>query len=171
MGLSARTRIHLQGEGILIPDDLVDFTSKDSWDQIMDNCKCPARILDPAKVEQFIAQEAFQLPTKSLMRFKVSAKAVDYDSKTDRQLTTPGMTYEQRLKNFKAEWDSLQERKAENDDSALPIIYKNLPITQWFEAHKAFNSNYIGQSGCPLIWIFRDNVSVAMAEALTVNQP
>ena len=76
MVLSARTRIHLQGEGILIPDDLTNFTSKDSWDQIVENCKRPARILDPANVGQFIAQEAFQLPAKSLMRLKVAAKAV-----------------------------------------------------------------------------------------------
>ena len=78
MGLSARTHIHLQGGVILIPDDLIDFTSKYSWDQILDNCKCPARIPDPANVEQFIAQEAFQLPTKSWMRLKASAKAVGY---------------------------------------------------------------------------------------------
>ena len=56
MGHSARTRIYLQGEGILIPDDLIDFTSKYSWDQILDNCKRPARIPDPANVGQFIAQ-------------------------------------------------------------------------------------------------------------------
>ena len=61
--------------------------------------------------------------------------------------------------------------KAANDDSALPIISKTLPITQWFEAHEAFNSNYIGQIGFPLSWIFRYNVAVAVAEALTVNQP
>ena len=169
-GLSTRTRIHLQGEGILIPDNLIEFTSKDSWDKIVDNCKCPESIQDPANVWQLIAQEVFQLPEKSLTRLKVSAKAVEYYSKTDRSLMAPGITYEQRLKNFKADWDSLQERKVANNDSALPIISKTLPITQWFEVHEAFNSNYIVQSGCPLSWIFRDNVAVAMTEALTVNQ-
>ena len=103
------------------------------------------------------------------MRLKVSTKVVEYYSKTDRLLMAPGITYEQRLKNFKAEWDSLQERKVSNDDSALPIISKNLPITQWFELHEVYNSNYIGQSGCPHLWIFRDNVAVAMVEALTMN--
>ena len=171
MGLSAQTRIYIQGEGILIPDDLIDFTRKDSWDQIVDKCKLPTRIPYPANVGQFIAQETFHLPPKSLMRLNMSAKAVGYYSKTDRPLTAPGITYEQRLNNFKAEWDSLQERKAANNDSALPIISKNFPITQWFEAHKAFNFNYIGQSGCPLSWIFRDNVAVSVAETLTANQP
>ena len=105
MGLSARTRIHLQGEGILIPDNLIDFTSKDSWEQIVDNCKRPARITDTANVGQFIAQEAFQLPKKSLMRLKVAEKAVEYYSKTDRLLTASRMTYKQSLNKFKAEWD------------------------------------------------------------------
>ena len=81
------------------------------------------------------------------------------------------MTYKQCLKKFKAEWDSLQERKAANDDLALPIIYKTSPITQWFEAHEYFNSNYIGLSGYPLSWILRDNVAVSVSEAITVNQP
>ena len=85
------------------------------------------------------------------MRLKVSTKVVEYYSKTDRLLMAPGITYEQRLKNFKAKCDSLQERKAANNDSALPIISKNLPINQWFEAHESFNSNYIVQSGCPLL--------------------
>ena len=77
MGLSARTPIHLQGEVILIPEDLIDFTSKNSWYQIMDNCKRPTRIPDPANIGQFIAQEALQLPGKSLMRLKVAAKDVE----------------------------------------------------------------------------------------------
>ena len=51
------------------------------------------------------------------------------------------MIYDQLLKKFKAEWDSLQERKASNDDSALPIISKTLPITKLFEAYETFNSN------------------------------
>ena len=169
MGLSTRTCIHLQGERILIADNLIDFTRKDYWDQIVDKCKRCTRIPDPANVGQFIAQEDLQLPETSLMRLKVSAKALEYYSKTEFPVTAPGITYKQRLKNFKAEWDSLQERKADNNDSDLPIISKTLTITLWFEAHEAFNSNYIGQSGCPLSWIFRDNVAVAVVEALTAN--
>ena len=105
------------------------------------------------------------------MRLKVAAKAVYYYYKTDRLLMALGMIYDQRLKNFKAEWDSIQERKAAIDASDLPIISKTLPITQWFEANETFNSNYIGKSRCPLLWIFRDNVAVAVAEVITANQP
>ena len=129
MGLSACTCIHLQGEGILIPEDLIDFTSKDSWEQIVENCKRPDRIPDPANIGKFIVQDAFQLPAKSFMRLKVAAKAVEYYSKMDRLLTAPRIIYDHRLKNFKAEWDSLQERKSVNYDSALPIISNTLPIT------------------------------------------
>ena len=67
MGVSHRTRMHLQDEGIVDPEDLRDFVLDSSWDQIVGNCKRPGQIMAgvPAALTN---QAAFLLPAKALMR-------------------------------------------------------------------------------------------------------
>ena len=48
MGLSNHTRVYVQGEGIDRPDDLQEFTEKDAWDQIIENCKRPPQTTNAA---------------------------------------------------------------------------------------------------------------------------
>ena len=105
------------------------------------------------------------------MRLKVDAKAVKYFSSIDRPLTAAMMTWDKLLNNFKLEWDSLQEMEMGNDDSSLPIISKTFPIEKWFDAHETYCTNYVGQSGCTLSWIYRDKSAVPAAEALAPDQP
>ena len=57
MGLSNCTCLHLQSEGIVRPDDLIEFNESDSWKKIIKNCKCPERITDPNNAGQTIVQE------------------------------------------------------------------------------------------------------------------
>ena len=150
MGLSAQTRIHLQGKGILIPDNLIDFTKQGFLGPNCGQLQVSCQDSGSCQCWAIHCSGGIPAPHKIINCIKVSAKAMEYYSKTDRPLTVPGITYEHLLKNFKVEWDSLQKRKSANNDSAIPLISKTFPITQWFEAHEAFNSEYIGQSGCPL---------------------
>ena len=46
MVLSHCTCLYLQSEGIVSSDDLIEFTASDSWKQIIENCKRPAKITD-----------------------------------------------------------------------------------------------------------------------------
>ena len=62
MGLSHRTRVHLQDEGINHPEDLAEFTKKETWDQIVENCKRPPQIPDPDEEGALVNQQPFQLP-------------------------------------------------------------------------------------------------------------
>ena len=78
MGLYHHTILHLQSEGIVRPDHLIDFTASDSWKKITKNCKCTARIPDPNNAGKKITQEAFQFPAWYLMSHKVAAVAVEY---------------------------------------------------------------------------------------------
>ena len=55
MGLSHRTHLHLQSEGIARPDNLLNFTASDSWKQIIDNFKRPAIIPNQNNVGQTIS--------------------------------------------------------------------------------------------------------------------
>ena len=169
MGLSNRTRLHLQTEGITTPDDLVDFVTKDSWDPIVDNCKRPPQI--PGAGGALVNQQAFHLPAKSLMRLKTAAQVVLFYNRTGRALTAPSLTWA-RMSNFKVEWESLKEQKDSNDEGSLPVISQKLFITNFFEAYETFVGNFIGQSGCPLSWIYRQDAAVpAVAPALEADQP
>ena len=87
MRLSARTQAQLAGEGTTNLDDLANFNNKEAWAQIIENCKRPPKIADPNNANQLVAQEPFQLPSKSLIRLKVAKKAVKYYNSIDRPLT------------------------------------------------------------------------------------
>ena len=99
MGLSNRTRVYLQGEGITRPDDLSEFVDKETWDQIIEKCKRPPQVPAPAGAAGLVAQQPFLLPAKSLMRLKIAARVVDYYQRTARPLTAANMTWV-RLNNF-----------------------------------------------------------------------
>ena len=135
MGLSARTQAQLVGEGITDLDDIADFDNKETLVQVVKNFKRPPNIAYPNNANQLVAQDPFQLPAKSLMHLKVAAKSVKYFNSIDRPLTANIRTWDNRLNNFKMEWEFLQEMKKGNDDSSLAIISKTLPIDKWFEAH------------------------------------
>ena len=59
MGLSHRTRMHLKSEVIVRPNNLIDFTTSDSWKKIIESCKHPANIPDPNNAGQKIARRLF----------------------------------------------------------------------------------------------------------------
>ena len=144
MGLSDLTQAQMEGEGITDIDDLADFNNKESWAQIVENCKRLPKIADPNNANQLVAQKPFQLSAKSLMRLKVAAKSVKYYNSIDSPLTANIMAWDKRWKNFKMEWESLQEIKKGNDDSSLKIISKTLTIDKWFETHESYFTTYVG---------------------------
>ena len=171
MGLSNHTRLYLQSEGIIELDDLIDFVKKEAWDQVLKNCKRPPQVPNPADATQLIPQAAFQFPAKSLLRLRVAALVVQYYDRTGRALSAGGMLWP-RLSNFQVEWDSLKERKESNDEPNMPTISNKLSITAFFKAYETFTDGFIGQIGCPLRWIYREDENVpAVAPPLEANQP
>ena len=171
MGLSNRTRVHLQTEGISTPDDLIEFVGKEDWTPILDNCRRPPQIPGQGAGAALVHQQAFHLPAKSLMRLKVAAQVVLFYDRTSRPLTAQNLAWV-RLNNFKVEWESLKEQKTANDEGNLPIISNKLTIANFFEAYETFVGNFIGQSGCPLTWIYRADVEVpAAAPPQAPDQP
>ena len=114
MGLSNRTRLYLQTEGITGPEDLSDFVGKDDWTPILDNCRRPPQLPGANPGDPLVNQQAFHLPTKSLMCLKVAAQVVLFYETTNRPLTAQNLTWV-HLSNFKTEWESLKEQRAAND--------------------------------------------------------
>ena len=137
MALPNRTRVFLQGQGITIPEDLIDFIKKSVWDQLLENCKRPPQIPDPNNAGALINDAAYQFPAKSLLRLKVAALAVQYYDRNGRALTAACMSWT-RLSNFQMEYDSIQETKDSNNKSGLPVINKSLTISKWFEAYETY---------------------------------
>ena len=169
MGLSNRTRTYLKGEGIVQPDDLAEFTKKEAWAQIVENCKRPPQI--PGAGGALVNQQPFLLPAKSLLRLKTASLVADYYLRTLRDLTAGNMVWT-RLNNFQVEYDTLLERKKTNDELTLPKISRNLPIVPFFEPYDSFVEEFIGQANCPLAWIYREEVDVpAPAPDLLAGQP
>ena len=48
------------------------------------------------------------------------------------------------------------EEKMINEESTVQVTAKTLPIVHWFVA-----SELIGQSGCSLLWVARENVNAS----------
>ena len=159
MGLSNRTRLYIQGEGINHPDDLQEFAEKDAWDQIIENCKMPPQSANAAGV--LINQQPFIFPAKSLMRLRIAARVVDYYARTSRLLTAANMMWV-RLNSFNVEWKVIQDRKKANDELQLLVILKQLSIVAFFEAYESYCSEFIGAADCPLTWIYREEDTVAV---------
>ena len=146
MGLSNRTRVFLQNEGIQHPRDLADFAKDEHWSQIIENCKRPPQIPDPAPgaaAGAMINQSPFRLPSKSLLRLKVAALVVEYFSRRGRDLTAANMTWI-RLDNFCVGFDTLNDRKKKNDELSLPVISTKLSITAFFKAYETYVGKFIG---------------------------
>ena len=144
MGLSNRTRVHLQTEGISTPDDLIEFVGKEDWTPILDNCRRPPQIPGQGAGAALVHQQAFHLPAKSLMRLKVAAQVVLFYDRTSRPLTAQNLAWV-RLNNFKVEWESLKEQKTANDEGNLPIISNKLTIANFFEAYETFVGNFMAR--------------------------
>ena len=69
--------MHLKSEGIVSPNNLIDFTASDSWKKIIENWKRPARIPGPNNAGQTIAQGGVQFPAQYRMRLKLASVAVE----------------------------------------------------------------------------------------------
>ena len=171
MGLSARTRVFLQSEGIDGPDDLKDFTTKEAWYQVIENCKRPPQIPDPNNAGQLINDAPYRIGAKSLMRLKVAAVAVTYYEKVDRPLTAAMLTWSPRLKNFDAQWKAMQELK-DNSDLELPKVTKNVNFATWMDSYENYADQKIGVQNAPISNVIREDVVPAQpAPALAADMP
>lgn len=167
MGLDARTRVHLQSEGIINVEDLAEFSDDDNWKQVLENCRKPPKVLDANGV--LVEQEAFHIGAKSLHRLKVAAIAVEYYLATDRPLTAAGLQWETPLKNFETQWKAILHLK--DQDPELPKLSKTVGIVKWLEAYESYALHKLGVRNAPLAYVIRETSAVPAAPVLTNGQP
>ena len=172
MGLAHRTRVFLQSEGIDDVEDLEEFITKDSWSQVLENCKRPPRIPDPAGGGGLVEDQAYRIGAKSLRRLKVAAKAVAYYLNTGRVLTAATMTWSPRLATFELAWRAIEEQQEKDSSNKLPVLHRNFAIERWIESYINYSDQRIGVRMCPLSYVLRDEAAVpAPAPNLEVRVP
>lgn len=171
MNLPPRTRVFLQSEGITSPEDLAEFTTKEAWEQVLENCKRPPQIPDPANATLMINDQPYRMPAKSLMRLKVAAVAIKFYQDTSRPLAAGMLTWSTRLVSFQQQWAAILDLK-KSDGQELPKITKSVPIAKWIEAYETFSEQAIGVRNAPLKYVIRDDVAVPVAApALEAGSP
>ena len=136
MGLANRTRVFLQSEGITDVSDLEEFVKKDSWTQLLENCKRPPRVANAAGV--MVDDPAYRVGAKSLRRLKVAAKCVAYYVATGRDLSANNMMWNTRLSVFEVAWQALEDLKDKEATNKLPVLKRHFPIDKWLESYENY---------------------------------
>ena len=171
MGLEARTWAFLTNEGIQFADDMSIFKKKESWKQLLENCKRPPQIADPNNPGQMIDDRPYRIGAKSLMRLRVLAVAVSYYEETARPLSVASVQWDQRLKNFSIEWDAIMELK-DSSDQERPKVTKSVGIAQYLEAYVNYSKQDIGARDAPRFYVIREDINVdPNPPPLAPNQP
>ena len=154
MGVPQETFPRLASEGIVSVADLADF-NKHSIKRLAENVN-KAGLVFGAKCEQ---------------RLIVASNLVKYYNMTGRDLTAANIRWNNVVKNFESQWESLEEKK-EAAVPEIPKIGKALPIIKWTEVFQDFLKQVIGARYIPLSYVIRDQVEVpADALPLATDQP
>ena len=84
-----------------------------------------------------------------------------YYATVGRPLKAANVQWFHVMKNFVKQWQSLEERK-EEDDPETTTITKELPIMKWVEAFEDHLERCIGIRCIPLSYVVRDEVAAPM---------
>ena len=166
MVLYHRTCLHLKSEGIVRPENMIEFTTYKSWKKSLRTASIPQGFLIQTTQGKHISQYNFQFLARYLMRLKVADVAVECYSKTNHPLDAVNMVWDQRLNNFQVEVISILEWKKGNHYAYLPIISNKLSMVNFFEAYDIFDGDYIVKNSCPVNWVLRDDVVVVVSTTL-----
>ena len=159
MAIPAATLPGLTNEGIDMVDDLEDFDD-DDLKQVMSNLRRPGgTIPDPTDVAgvRRIPTPAYVFGAKSYKRLKIAASAVRYYTAVGRETTSVNMHYENVLKDFGQQWDSLLAKK-DDDEPSIPKITRALPIVKWTEHFEDYLHEIVGHRNIPLAYLIREEV-------------
>jgi hypothetical protein len=143
-------------EGIVIPEDLVDFEDDD-----IDNVVANLRKLTPP----------VRLSALCVKRLKIAAEGVRYYKNLGRDLSATGMQYVV-LDVFWKQFQSLKAQKKSSAEAKFPKMDRHVSMLRWTElALNALNSR-IGGRYAPLSYVIRKDEAVpSVAHVLAANLP
>ena len=173
MAIPVATYQQLANEGIVTPDDLLDF-DKDSIEQIAKNLRSPSdRIPNPdpaAPPGSTIPRPPYVFGAKSQKRLLEACDLIRYYETTGRAVTPANIAYD-IIHYFTQQWKALKDRR-DDDPPEVPKISKTLPVLKWSEAFDDYLSRAIGARTIPLSYVTRETVAVpAVAPNLVAHRP
>ena len=170
MGLSNRTRLQLQTEGIVDVADLAEWKS-DEWDAFASNCRSPPRIPDPANAANLIHQQAFAVPVRSLQRLKIASGLVRHYRDTARPLSAANMQWNTQCENFHVQRKAMDDAM-KKDAPSVPKLKKGGSVTKWESSMTVNAKMQFGTRGSDLTYIMRKEADVPGAvPALAPGMP
>jgi len=79
MGLSDRTRVKMETEGLTLPEDFADFSEKEDLDALYRTLLKPAKTTVGAGANARLREVAqYEIPTRSQIRLHVAPKMMVY---------------------------------------------------------------------------------------------
>ena len=158
MAIPAATIPGLQAEGIVAVDDLEEFND-DDLSTLMSNLRRPAGTTTDQN-GNVVPNPSYVLGAKSLKRLKIAAAAVRYYACIGRETTAANMHFNNVLKDYGKQYESLIAKK-ESDEPSVPKISRSLPIVRWTESFEDFLHEMIGIRNIPLSYLIREVVPQA----------
>jgi hypothetical protein len=157
MGITNRTVIQLQTEGLTAVEDLAEF-DKETIEGMASNLRRPAgRIADPnpgAAAGATIPTPPFAFGAKSQQRLIQATNLLRFYDTVGRAVTAANLQWTPVMKNFSAQWKALEDKKG-GDEPDVPMISKALPIIKWTEAFRDYLHRVIGVCTIPLAYAIR----------------
>ena len=163
MGISQRTLGQIQAEGFGDVDSLYELNDEATIKQVLQNCKYPPHIQDPAGAPGvMIPQAPFTISARTLGRIKVASSAVEYHRLVGRSTSAQSMQWT-RLENFKEQMDAMKTEIEGEDKLKLPLISKFLTIVPWLESFDIYLGSTYGVRKCPMGYVIRTDPDVPVA--------
>ena len=170
MGLSNRTRLQLQAEGIVDVDDLAEWKTEE-WDAFASNCRSPPRIPDPDNPAILIHQQAFSVPVRSLQRLKIASGLVRHYRDTARSLSAANMQWSTQCGNFHVQRKAMDDA-IKKDAPSVPKLKKGGSVTKWESSMKVNAKMQFGTRCSDLTYLMRKDADVpAVAPVLAPGMP
>lgn len=162
IGTSQRTLTKLQEEGYGAVDSLYELTDEKIMKQIIENCKYPPRIPNPAPgadPNDTVAASPFILSAKSLGRIRACAVAVWYHKLVGRDTSAQSMQWT-RVESFMEEFNAMTTELESEDKLKMPIISKYLLVVPFLESFDIYLDSVVGVRKCPIKYLVREDALV-----------
>ena len=158
MGLSARTRAQIAAEGLVTPDDFVDFNEETDLDGLFKILLKPPKVMTGVGAAAVLTEvAAYVIPAKTMIRMHGVRLIMAYYRMVGRVVVADDLFWPV-VKSFVEQWTALLEKK-KADVGQAPKLTKDRVIYKWLESFQQYLSDKIGVRNSPLTYLTRQQVA------------